>query len=143
MRGKAKLSMKKLNVARARQLRRASTDAEQRLWRHLRNRGLYGHKFSRQEPIGPYVVDFVCRQRRLVVELDGGQHADQATADAKRTTALERLGYRVVRYWNNNVLSNTEGVLERIARELALTPPQPALTPPHPGPLPGGEREMQ
>jgi len=128
--------MKKQNVSRARELRRASTDAEQLLWRHLRNRNLSGHKFSRQEPIGPYVVDFVCRRRRLVVELDGGQHADQASADARRTAALEHLGYRVVRYWNNDVLSNVEGVLRQITSELERTPP-------HPDPLPVGEREYR
>src|SRR5215469_2115907 len=123
--------MKKQNVGRARELRRASTDAEQLLWRHLRNRNLSGHKFSRQEPIGPYVVDFVCRRRRLIIELDGGQHADQASADTRRTAALGHLGYRVVRYWNNDVLSNTEGVLAQITSELGAAPP-------HPNPLPIG-----
>jgi very-short-patch-repair endonuclease len=129
--------MKKKNVARARELRRDSTDAEQRLWRNLRDRGLSGHKFARQEPIGPYVVDFVCRQRKLVIELDGGQHADQVDRDADRTAALQQLGYRVIRFWNNDVLVNTEGVLSEIVRELE------SLAPPHPGPLPVGEREVK
>lgn len=118
---------------RARHLRQTSTDAEALLWRQLRNRNLGGHKFNRQEPIGPFIVDFACRRRKLVIELDGGQHADQARLDWRRTAALERLGYRVVRFWNNDVLSNVAGVLQTIANEVAK--------PRHPNPLPVGERE--
>jgi very-short-patch-repair endonuclease len=121
----------------ARDLRQASTDAEIRLWSRLRDRKLGGHKFSRQEPIGVYVVDFVCRRRRLIVELDGGQHAAQADKDARRTSFLEAKGYRVVRFWNNDVLSNTDGVLEVI---LSILVQETSAPPPHPDPLPRGER---
>jgi adenine-specific DNA-methyltransferase len=85
-------------VDRARRLRRNQSDAEGVLWRHLRNRGLGGRKFRRQHPIGPYVVDFVCIEDRLIVEVDGGQHADPACGDAARTRWLEAQGYRVVRF---------------------------------------------
>jgi very-short-patch-repair endonuclease len=102
----------------ARKLRRASTDAEVRLWAHLRSRQLEGAKFVRQFPIGGYVADFACRAAHLAIELDGGQHDD--AADARRTFVLERFGYRVIRYWNNDVLANTEGVLEAIRNELLL-----------------------
>src|SRR3954454_7363945 len=91
-------------VARARSLRRSSTRAELLLWRRLRDRQLCSCKFVRQEPIGPYYVDFVCREPRLIVEVDGGQHADNP-ADRKRDAFLSALGYRVVRVWNNEVLN--------------------------------------
>lgn len=103
----------------ARKLRRDQTDAEKLLWSKLRNRQLEDAKFVRQFPIGPYVADFACRSLRLVVELDGGQHAE-SLADAERTRVIESMGYRVIRFWNNDVLSNIEGVLEVIARELML-----------------------
>lgn len=102
----------------ARRLRRSSTDAEQTLWQHLRSRSLGGHKFVRQEPIGPYVVDFVCRERRLIVEVDGGQHASDPR-DVIREAYLMSLNYRVLRFWNNDVLQNTPGVLETIAAALS------------------------
>lgn len=109
------------------QLRTNSTDAEKRLWQALRNRQLQGHKFRRQHPIPPYIVDFVCLERRLIVELDGGQHAESQAYDASRTAALERLGYRVLRFWNNEILGNTQAVLEAILRELSASPsPQPS-----------------
>jgi hypothetical protein len=79
--------------------------------------------FARQVPIGPYVVDFCCRERKLIVELDGGQHARRAAYDAGRTAFMERLGYRVLRFWDNEALGNTDGVLQRIAQ--ALTDPSP------------------
>jgi BirA family biotin operon repressor/biotin-[acetyl-CoA-carboxylase] ligase len=104
----------------ARTLRRASTDAETRLWHHLRNRRLLGFKFRQQAPIGRHVADFACEQARLVIELDGGQHADSAT-DAERTAAIEAAGYHVLRFWNHDVLANTDGVLEEIARTLRLS----------------------
>ncbi|MEZ5696704.1 MAG: DUF559 domain-containing protein [Sphingomonadaceae bacterium] len=100
---------------RARQLRRDSTDVERKLWSRLRNRGLCNLKFRRQAAIGPYYVDFLCHDRRLVVELDGGQHS--AEAEAARTAYLAGKGYRVIRFWNNEVSENIDGVLERIARE--------------------------
>ena len=102
----------------ARKLRASPTDAEQRLWAHLRSKQL-GVKFTRQFPIGNYVVDFACRSARLVIELDGGQHGDNA-ADLVRTRAIEGFGYRVIRFWNNDVLENTDGVLLTILHELEI-----------------------
>ena len=98
----------------AAQLRTQSTDAEKRLWGALRNRQLAGYKFRRQFPIPPYIADFICLEMRLIIELDGGQHADAAAYDAARTAFLEQQGFRVLRFWNNDVLGNTEGVLEEI-----------------------------
>ena len=105
-------------TARARSLRKRSTDAEQRLWHRLRNRQLGGHKFRRQQPIGHYVVDCFCLERALVIEVDGGQHAQQWRRDAARTAWLERQGLRVLRFWNNEVLGNTEAVLAAILSAL-------------------------
>jgi very-short-patch-repair endonuclease len=105
-------------LTRARALRTNATDAERTLWRHLRARALDGHKFVRQVPIDRYVVDFICREARLIIELDGGQHAGSAY-DAARDAALGRLGYRVVRYWNADVLRNLEGVLTDLKRQLS------------------------
>jgi len=90
------------------------TEAERLLWRALRDRQLAGFKFRRQHPVRPYVVDFVCIERKLVVEIDGGQHAQQAARDMVRTTAIQAKGYRVIRFWNNEVLENLEGVLQSI-----------------------------
>lgn len=118
----------------ARVLRRASTDAERRLWAALRGRRLDGFKFRRQRPIGRFVVDFVCMEHRLVIEADGGQHAD-SEADAERTEWLEAEAWRVLRFWNNEVLANTEGVLDRIPEVLrGLVAPHPpaARAPPSP-----------
>ena len=95
-------------------LRKNQTDAETLLWRRLRNRQLGGFKFRRQHSFPPYIVDFVCIDKRLVIELDGGQHASTAEADERRTKFLEQKGFRVVRFWNNDALGNTESVLERI-----------------------------
>lgn len=100
-------------------LRTNSTDAEQRLWRALRNRQLAGFKFRRQHPIPPYIVDFVCLEHRLIVELDGGQHAEAQAYDATRTAMLERAGYKVLRFWNNDLLENTDAALEDILRTLS------------------------
>lgn len=109
-----------MSVGRARQLRRDTTLAEQRLWSHLRDRQLGGRKFRRQRPIGPFVVDFVCLERRLIVEVDGGQHSP--SVDAERSRFLKQRGYRVVRFWNNEVLENTEGVLYSIGEALDSGP---------------------
>jgi very-short-patch-repair endonuclease len=106
----------------ARQLRRDLTDAERCLWKHLRAHRFANEKFRRQEPIGPYIVDFVSHRSRLVVELDGGQHAVEVEHDRERTRWLESRGYRVVRFWNNQVLTETEPVLEAIALALAPSP---------------------
>jgi len=114
-------------VTKARNLRVASTDVERLLWTHLRGRHLGNFKFRRQQPIVGYIVDFVCVQTRLVVELDGGQHAEHAAQDAHRTAMLEKNGFRVVRFWNDDVLKNLEGVLEEILRQLEAPPsPQPS-----------------
>ena len=115
----------------ARGLRRRQTDAERWLWARLRDHRLLGVKFARQVPIGPYIVDFCCREQRLIVELDGGQHATRADYDAGRTALLEGLGYRVLRFWDNEALRNTDGVLQRIAQALssAQTRPSPRPSP--------------
>src|SRR5262245_27816914 len=118
--GGAKLS----KTSTARRLRRNATIAEQRLWYKLRSRSLGGMKFVRQEPIGPYIVDFVCRELRLIVEVDGGQHND-SQRDTIRDQWLREHGYRVLRFWNNDVLQNTDGVLEAIAE--ATCAPSPRL----------------
>ena len=104
-------------IGRARQLRRDTTDAEARLWGRLRSRQLDRAKFVRQHPIDRYVVDFCCRGARLVVELDGGQHADNA-ADEVRTRVIEANGYTIIRFWNHDVLGNIDGVLTEIQSAL-------------------------
>ena len=101
----------------SRKLRVDQTDAEKKLWYALRSRQLCGLKFVRQHPIGPYICDFVCREKHVVVEVDGGQHAD-SKRDLVRDRYLREQGYRVIRYWNNDVLSNLDGVLEALAGEL-------------------------
>jgi very-short-patch-repair endonuclease len=111
-------------TGRARRLRQAATDAEAARWSRLRSRRLNGHKFVRQEPIGPYVVDLICRDFRLIIEVDGGQHADNPR-DAVRDKWLADHNYRILRFWNNEVLGNMSGVLETIATALAEAPPHP------------------
>ena len=96
----------------ARELRRNATPKERKLWQHLRNRRLGGYKFRRQASVGGPVADFLCAEKRLIVELDGGQHSEEA--DARRTAHLEALGYRVIRFWNNEINESLEAVLERI-----------------------------
>ena len=112
---------------RARGLRCDQTDAERRLWRVIRDRQIAGAKFRRQMPIGPYIVDFACPISRLAVELDGGQHAEANSRDAVRTPYLGTQGYRVLRFWNNDVLENIEGVFDTIVAALreAQTAPLP------------------
>jgi very-short-patch-repair endonuclease len=99
---------------RARRMRREMTEAELKLWSILRNRALVGVKFRRQVPIGNYIADFCCLDRRLIVELDGGQHAEQEPADASRTRFLATKGFRVLRFWNDQVLSGSEFVVAEI-----------------------------
>jgi very-short-patch-repair endonuclease len=106
------------DIAIARSLRQRSTDAEARLWSHLRSRQMEGAKFRRQMPIAGYIADFACPAARLVIELDGGQHADDPR-DAERTAAIECAGYIVLRFWNHDALGNTEGVLEDIRAAIA------------------------
>jgi len=113
---------------RARSLRRALTPAELTLWTRIRARQLGGFKFARQEPIDRYYVDFVCRERRLIIELDGGQHAE-SLEDRHRDRALCALGYRVIRIWNNDVIENLDGVLQRLLSELENSPLTAALSP--------------
>ena len=115
----------------ARALRHRMTDAERILWQHLRARRLAGFKFRRQLIIEPYIVDFACIEARLIVEADGGQHLEQQSSDNQRTAYLESRGYRVVRFWNHEILNQTNDVLACI---------HPALMDrhPHPNPSPGG-----
>jgi len=113
---------------RSRDLRKNATEAEIHLWRYLRSRRFESFKFRRQRPIGPYIVDFVCLERGLVIELDGGQHTENQGYDQQRNAYLKRVGYRVVRFWNNDIFQNIEDVLQTIDIELRRDP--------HPGPLP-------
>jgi len=115
----------------ARKLRKESTEAEKLLWKHLRTKQFQGLKFRRQEQIGRFIADFVCYERSLIIEADGGQHALEKEKDNERTAWLNTQGFTVLRFWNNEILSNPEGVLEVIAK---------ACTPPLPSPLPPGER---
>lgn len=104
-------------VALERRLRREPTIAERKLWFALRDRRLGGFKFVRQEAIGPYVVDFVCREKKLIIEVDGGQHAERMR-DRMRDNALLAEGYHVMRFWNSDVLKNRDGVLSAILAKL-------------------------
>src|SRR5690606_4838289 len=104
-------------------LRNNPTDAEKALWKRLQHEQL-GLKFRRQHPIEPYIVDFYCPDKKLIIEVDGGQHNENKRDDA-RTAYLESKGYRVIRFWNNEVLQNTDGVLETIMNELSLPPDAP------------------
>jgi very-short-patch-repair endonuclease len=101
-------------VSLAKKLRKNSTDAERLLWKHLRAQQVEGLKFRRQHPIGNYIVDFVCVPKKIVIELDGGQHAEEVSKDSERDKWLKTEGYKVLRFWNNEVLKNLEGVLEEI-----------------------------
>ena len=100
----------------AKRLRKHSTDAESILWRKLRARQLEGIKFSRQQPIGNFIVDFVSFEKRIIIELDGGQHAETIEKDMKRDTFFKKNGYKVLRFWNNYVIKNTDEVLEFIMK---------------------------
>ncbi|HWV97457.1 MAG TPA: DUF559 domain-containing protein [Xanthobacteraceae bacterium] len=115
-------------VPRARQLRQNPTDAERKLWQRLRALPGAAH-FRRQATIGPYFADFACHTNRLVIEIDGGQHAESA-ADRERTRDLNARGYRVLRFWNNDVHGNIDGVLEIIIDALHVAPPTPDPSPP-------------
>jgi very-short-patch-repair endonuclease len=112
-------------------LRKNFTDSERLLWKYLRAKQMDGYKFRRQEPIGGYIVDFVCQDKLIIVEVDGSQHTVEHKKDYERDKWLKGLGYEILRFWNNEVLTNTEGVLEIIRNTLN----HPPLTPP----LKGGE----
>jgi len=116
----------------AKELRQKSTDAERLLWQRLKAKQLDGLKFRRQEQIGRFIADFVCYEKSIIVEADGGQHAVERIKDEERTEWLNAQGFRVVRFWNHEILTNTEGVMESI-RQHCLAP--------LPGPLPQGARE--
>ncbi|MDP6550493.1 MAG: endonuclease domain-containing protein [Dehalococcoidia bacterium] len=107
-----------MNVAKARELRKGSTESERSLWKHLRMRQINGYKFRRQQPIGRYIVDFVNFERRVVIELDGGHHSQQIVYDSIRTAWLEAQGYQVLRFWNNQILKETEAVKAIILKAL-------------------------
>jgi very-short-patch-repair endonuclease len=115
----------------ARSLRRGMTDAERRIWTRLRAHRFSGVSFRRQVPIGPYIADFVCFDARLIIELDGGQHAE-SKRDHARDSWLRRQGFSILRFWNNDVFSNIDGVLETVANAIAQKIP-PSLTLPRKG----------
>ena len=110
-------------TARSRELRLNATDAERKLWAQLSARKVAGARFNRQFPIGPFICDFVSRSAKLVIEVDGGQHAVDVAKDEVRTAYRESRGYRVIRFWNNDVLERIEGVVLEIERVLATCPP--------------------
>jgi len=114
----------------ARTLRKESTDAERWLWQRLRNRDLLGWKFRRQHPIGCYIVDFVCIEKKIIIELDGGQHAENQMADSARSEYLNEKGYQVLRFWDNDVLVRGEAVLSTILSYLNEETPSPWSSPP-------------
>ena len=128
-------------VPRARKLRRDMTDAERKLWWHLRRLPIEHSHFRRQATIGPYFADFACHERRLVIEVDGGQHnePENVAKDEVRSTYLQSQGYRILRFWNNDVLKNIDGVMETILTAMhqheASPPPLP---PPHRAKMRGG-----
>jgi very-short-patch-repair endonuclease len=113
--------------ARARTLRGNMTEAERRIWQILRSHQMKGYKFRRQVPMGQYIADFVCHEERLIVEIDGGQHDRSSPQEAERTGFLQNQGYRVLRFWNNEVLANLDGVHEAIAGELGRITPTRTL----------------
>ena len=107
----------------ARSLRSDMPLAEKKLWQALRGKQLGDYRFRRQHPIGPYIADFACIDELLVIELDGGQHQDQVAYDARRTAYVESLGWQVLRFWNNDVLNNLDGVLAKVIEVLTSAPP--------------------
>jgi len=110
-------------IVRARRLRSNLTNAESYLWHHLRFRQIAGHKFRRQRPIGPYTVDFVCLEKKVVIEVDGGQYAEPKNSDDTRDSWLRSQGYVVLRFWNNEVLRKVDAIKEAIFRALNEPPP--------------------
>ena len=111
----------------ARILRKNMTDAERAIWKSVRNRQLGGFKFRRQKPIGPFIVDFVCIEKKMVIEIDGGQHALNTAHDVKRSEFLRNRGYKILRFWNSDVLKEKNAVLEEILSNLKGSPsPRPS-----------------
>jgi very-short-patch-repair endonuclease len=110
------------NRSRARQLRKNPTDAERLIWQKLRFWQVDGCKFRRQQPLGNYIVDFVCLEKRLIIEVDGGQHAEDANYDTDRDAWLRNQSFVILRFWNNDVLKNIDGVMEVIVKKLQSTP---------------------
>ena len=108
----------KMNITKARLLRKKSTRAEQELWKYLRNKRFKSLKFRRQYPIGPYIVDFVCLNQKLMIELDGRQHLEQIVYDTERTQYLEHFGFRVLRFWNHDVFHQLPSVLVTISNNI-------------------------
>jgi very-short-patch-repair endonuclease len=123
----------------AKVLRKNFTNTERVLWKHLRAKQMGGYKFRRQEPIGSYIVDFVCHEKRIVIEVDGGQHSTERERDNERDKWLKGQGYKVLRFWNNEVLANIEGVLEVIRDCLNHPPLTPARQTAGGPPIKGGE----
>jgi very-short-patch-repair endonuclease len=118
----------KIKTTRARRLRKMATNAENALWHRLRSRALSGYKFLRQEPIGPYTVDLICRERRLIIEIDGGQHADNPHDDVRDKWLVDH-NYRILRFWNNDELGNIDGVLQTMAPRHWLWRPLTRIAP--------------
>jgi very-short-patch-repair endonuclease len=116
---------------RARSLRQNMTEAEKRVWQILRSHQIKGHKFRRQVPIGRYIADFACHEARLIVEIDGGQHGRSSLQEVERSAFLQNEGYRILRFWNNEVLENLDGVHATITAELGRITPTQTL--PHQG----------
>ena len=123
--------------AKAQNLRQHSTDAEQALWKCLRNRQLAGHKFRRQVPVGKYIVDFVCFERKIAIEVDGGHHQEQIQSDAARTTWLESQGFQVLRFWNHEVLTQIEAVQTVVLTAFQKASPTSKAPSPQPSPIKG------
>jgi very-short-patch-repair endonuclease len=119
-----------MNRSTARELRKNLTDAERALWKHIRFRQLGGHKFRRQQPIDNYIVDFVCFEKRLIAEIDGGHHSEQPVREAKRDEYLKKQGFGILRFWNNEILKEIEAVKEKILSVLDLcSAPPPSSSP--------------
>lgn len=114
---------------RARELRNQSTDAERHLWQHLRGKQIAGYRFRRQVPIAGFIADFACLEAKVIVELDGGQHAHNVGYDEQRDRSIEAQGFRVLRFWDNQVFLETQAVLEQIMRALESPAPHPDLPP--------------
>ena len=126
-----------MNKIKARELRKNMKEAERALWKHLRLRQLGGYKFRRQQPMGRYIVDFVCLERRLIVEVDGGHHCEQLAYDLERDTWLEKQGFSILRFWDNQVLKEIESVKEVILDALDKH------STPHLNPPPQGGRRIE